>query len=122
MNFLNKWCETISRRRDKCRQDQGLVFTARVLAGLIVLVGILDVVSTNASLAAGNVESNVLIAAIQQAWGVWWFVPKLAVHMALALFVLWLPSKRMIWNARAGIMIYALIIASNMHFADWTIV
>lgn len=122
MSMINNWWETISQRREQSRQDQRLVLTARVLAALIVLVGILDVVSTNAALAAGYMESNVLIAAIQATWGIWWFVPKLAVHGALAAFVLWLPSKRMIWNARAGIMIYAVVIAANMHVADWQIV
>ena len=122
MGSIKNWCETINQRRVESRQDRRLVFTARVLAALIVLVGVLDVISTNAALAAGYMESNVLIAAIQAVWGVWWFIPKLAVHVALAAFVLWLPSKRMIWNARAGIMIYAVVIAANMHVADWQVI
>ena len=66
--------------------------------------------------------ANALVAAIQHHWGVWWFAPKLVVHILLALFVLWLPSRRMIWNARAGVMIYALIIAANFHLADWNVI
>ena len=77
-------------------------------------------VSTNASLAAGNTEANSIVASFQQNWGALWFIPKLLIHMTLALLVVWLPSRRMIRNARIGVAIYAVIIATNFHLADWT--
>jgi len=110
------------RRRARCRRDAKMRMTARFLALLIVVVGILDVVSTNASLAAGGVETNALILAIMNQIGDWWFVPKIAVHMLVALFLLWLPSRRMIWKARVCVVVYAMIIAANFHIADWAIV
>ena len=103
----------------KCRRESTQHGTALMLAVLIVFVGVFDVVSTNASLAAGNSEANALIASFQQGWGGWWFIPKIVIHVALALVILWLPSRRMIRNARIGIAIYAVIIASNFHLADW---
>ncbi len=110
------------RRRARCRRDSKLRMTARLLALMIVVVGILDVVSTNASIAAGGAETNALIAALMTQMGVWWFVPKIAIHVMVAAFVLWLPSRRLIWNARACVMVYTVIIATNFYIADWTIV
>ena len=95
--------------------------TALLLAAMLVFVGVLDVISTNAALAAGNAEANPLVAAFQRHWGIWWFVPKLSIHIALAAMVLWLPSRRMIWNARAGVILYVAIITSNFHIANWTL-
>ena len=104
----------------RCRADDTHHGTTLLLATLIVFVGVFDVVSTNASLAAGNSEANGFIASLQQDWGSLWFIPKLIIHIALALVILWLPSRRMIRNARIGVAIYAVIIAANFHLADWT--
>lgn len=94
---------------------------ARIFAALVVTVGIFDVLSTNAMLAAGNMEANVLMAGLQHNLGVWWFVPKLLVHVLVALIVLWLPTKTMIRNAQAGVLIYALVITNNFYLSNWTI-
>jgi hypothetical protein len=96
--------------------------TARFLALLIVVVGVLDVISTNASIAAGGVETNVIILAIMNQLGDLWFVPKVAIHILVALFLLWLPSRQMVWKARVCVVVYGMIIASNFHIADWAIV
>ena len=95
---------------------------AQLLALMIVVVGILDVVSTNASIAAGGIETNTLIAALMAQLGVWWFIPKMVVHVLVALFVMWLPSRQLLWKARVCVIIYTLIIATNFHIADWTII
>ena len=105
----------------RCRRDGAAQGTALTLAALLVAAGALDVLSTNASLAAGNTEDNPLVAALQRGWGVWWFVPKMAVHLALAAVVPWLPSRRMIRHARAGVLLYAAIVAGNLHLAGWTL-
>jgi hypothetical protein len=96
--------------------------TARLIALMIVVVGVLDVISTNASLAAGGSETNALIAAFMTQLGSWWFLPKMAVHFLVALFVLWLPSRRLLRNAQVCVAAYALIIATNFYIADWAIV
>ena len=113
----------IQRLRDysaKCRAEDAHHGRTLLLATLIVFVGVFDVVSTNASLAAGNAEANSIVASFQQNWGILWFIPKLLIHITLALIVIWLPSRRMIRNARIGVAIYAVIIATNFHLADWT--
>jgi hypothetical protein len=121
-NFVLGLQEMINRRRAHRRRDSRLRLAAQVLALMIVAVGILDVVSTNASIAAGGTETNALIAALMTQLGVWWFVPKLAVHVMVAAFVLWLPSRGLIWKARACVMVYTLIIATNFYIADWAII
>ena len=45
--------------------------TAGVLAVLIVVIGIFDVISTNVTLAAGNVESNPLVLWVQHHLDEW---------------------------------------------------
>jgi hypothetical protein len=114
---------SIQRLRDyseKCRADSTQHGTALLLATLLVFVGVFDVVSTNASLAAGNMEANGIVASFQENWGALWFIPKLVIHIALAIVILWLPSRKMIRNARVGVALYAVIIAANFHQADWT--
>ncbi len=114
----------IQRLRDysaRCRADRTHHGVALLLATLIVFVGVFDVVSTNASLAAGNREANGIVASFQNNWGDLWFIPKLLAHVAMAALILWLPSRRMIRNARVGVAIYAVIIATNFHLATGTV-
>jgi hypothetical protein len=94
---------------------------AQLLALIIVVVGVLDVVSTNASIAAGGAETNALIAALMTQLGAYWYVPKMAIHVIVALFLLWLPSRPLIWKARICVIAYTMIIATNFYIADWTI-
>ncbi len=49
-----------------------------VLAGVIVIIGGLDVVSTNVALAAGQIEANPLVRWLQADMGTWWSLPKMA--------------------------------------------
>jgi hypothetical protein len=121
-NFVMGLQETINRRRASRRRDSRLRMAAQLVALLIVVVGILDVVSTNASIAAGGMETNAIVASLMTQLGVWWFVPKLAVHFLVALFVLMLPSKRLLWKARACVMVYTVIIAANFYVAQSAIV
>ena len=71
-------------------------------ATLIVFVGVFDGISTNASLAAGNAEANGITATFQQNWGDLWFILKLIAHIAMAMVILWLPSRRMIRGENTG--------------------
>ena len=92
-----------------------------MFALMIVVVGVLDIVSTNASIAAGGIENNVFVAALMVQMGNWWFVPKLVVHLLVAAFILWLPSYQLLRKARACVLIYAVVIATNFYIADWAI-
>jgi hypothetical protein len=120
-NFVLNLQESVNRRRARRRRDSRLRLAARLLALMIVVAGVLDVVSTNASIAAGGVENNLFVAALMVQMGGWWFVPKLAVHLLVAAFVLWLPSYQLLRKARACVLIYTVIIATNFYMADWTI-
>ena len=93
---------------------------ARVVALLIVVVGVLDVVSTNASIGAGGAETNALVAAFMTRLDSWWFLPKIAIHLMVAAFVLWLPSRPLLWKAQLCVAAYTLVIFSNFHIAAWS--
>lgn len=120
-NFVLNLQESINRRRARRRRDSRLRLAAQLLALMIVVVGVLDVVSTNASIAAGGAENNVFVAALMMQMGDWWCVPKLTVHLLVAAFVLCLPTYQLLRKARACVLIYTVIIASNFYMADWAI-
>ncbi len=105
----------------KSRNNQRLRRWGRVLALAMVIVGGLDLVSTNAALAAGQLEGNPFLRSIQLDLGSWWSLPKMAFHLALAYLVLWIPSKRMLATGAVVSAVYVLLIANNLHWADWSI-
>ena len=113
--------ERLGRRAARSRLEPRLERTARVLAALLVVVGGLDLISTNAALAAGHLEGNSLVAAFQAELGSWWSVPKIAFHLILAWFVLWLPSKRMLKIAGLVIAGYAVIGANNFYLVGMAV-
>ncbi|MDH3475536.1 MAG: DUF5658 family protein [Rhodospirillales bacterium] len=85
---------------------------ALVLGLSLIFVGALDVATTNLALAAGNFEANPLVRALQGAFGPWWALPKMVVHLLFAWFLVWLPSQRMILIG-AGVVVMFLAIAAN---------
>jgi hypothetical protein len=99
------------------RRDHGLRRAARSLALAFVVLGSLDVVSTNAALAAGYIEGNPFVRILHAEFGTWWLVPKLAAHVLLASFVLWLPSRRILWGAGALIAFYLTVVTHNFILA-----
>ena len=110
-------------RRIACRSrnNHRLRRWGRILALAIVIVGGLDLVSTNVALAAGQLEGNPLLRLIQMDLGSWWSLPKMAFHLALAYLVLWIPSKRMLATGAMVSVAYVLLVANNFHLAGWTI-
>ena len=101
------------------RNNVHLVTTARILAILFVVVAGFDVISTTAALAAGHVEGNPVVREIQASLGAWWSAPKVGLHLALGLLILWLPSRKMISMARLVVVGYIAIIINNFHIAGW---
>ncbi len=104
-------------RAAKSRQVEQQVSAGRVLAILLVIVAGYDIVSTNAALAVGHMEGNPVIQSLQDQLGSWWSLPKVGVHLVLAMLILWLPSKRMLSVARFVIFMYALIVVNNLYLA-----
>ena len=97
------------------------VQAAWILALFLVVVAGIDVISTNAALAVGHAEGNPVVKDLQDNLGVWWSVPKIAFHLILALFVLWLPSRKMVSVARVVVGGYLAIVFNNFYFAGWLI-
>lgn len=107
--------DRLKERASRCRQDPKMVKGARIMAALVLLAGALDVISTNTALAAGLVEANPFVGAVQDYLGHWWSVPKITWHLALALFIIWLPSRRMLRVSTIVILGYATIIINNFY-------
>lgn len=61
---------------------------------LIVLVGILDVISTNLVLQAGGIETNPIVVWTMERLDEWWHVPKMVIHLVAGLLVYHLLSTR----------------------------
>jgi hypothetical protein len=103
----------------RARSDWQLVRRARLLALIFVVAGSLDIVSTNAALAAGHIEGNPLIGGLQDSLGAWWALPKYLFHVALAGLILWIPSRRMLKTAVAVNLAYFAIVLNNFYIVGW---
>ena len=88
-----------------------------VLAVVTVITGGLDLVSTNAGLATGQIEGNPLMLSLQAEMGTWWSLPKMAVHLGLAYLLLWIPSKPMLVVGAVTSVAYVLLVTNNMYLA-----
>ena len=85
MKFLGRLREiAIKVRRRNVRRFPA----ARLLSFLLVGVAFIDVISTNAALAAGHSEANTIVNYVQDRLGTWWSVPKIGLHVILALLIL----------------------------------
>jgi hypothetical protein len=80
--------------------------------GLVALLQVADIVSTNAALSKpGVIEANPLVAVSQLALGEYWFVPKLAIA-TIGLLLLYRAGKA--WPALAALTLYAIVVALNL--------
>lgn len=100
--------------------DRWLHRCAFILSLMIVLAGALDSLSTELALATGFArEANPLVRAVQEAIGVWWILPKMALHGALAWLVTWRPTWFTIGVMSLVTMLTFAAAANNfMIFAD----
>ena len=105
----------------RSRANERLKRWGRVLAAVMVIIGGLDVVSTNAALAAGQIEANPMVRSLQADMGTWWSLPKMAFHLVLAYLVLWIPSKRMLATGALVSSVYVLLLANNLYLAIWSL-
>ncbi len=103
----------------RSRNNMRLRYWGRVLAAVFVVIGGLDIISTNAALAAGHFEGNPLIRSLQADMGSWWSLPKMAFHLLLAYLILWIPSKRMLATGALVSAAYLLLLVNNFYFAGW---
>lgn len=85
-----------------------------VFGVLIVLLGVLDVISTNLVIAAGGSELNPIVAWFMESLDSWWHVPKLALHVIAGLLVFHaLKSRLAVGCAIALIIFYGIVVQNN---------
>jgi len=98
---------TIPARSDKTR-IMGAIFGV-----LIVLLGVLDVISTNLVLAAGGTELNPIVAWFMDTLDSWWPVPKLALHVIAGLLVYHVLRSRLAASCAVILIIFYVIVVQN---------
>ena len=64
-----------------------------LIAGIFVMLGILDALSTNWALEAGAFEVNGFMRYLQETLGPMWFVPKILLQALVATMIVWSPNK-----------------------------
>ena len=94
----------------KCKK---LVFMSWILAFLMMLLGSLDVLSTNIAISNGHIEANPVIRLLQLIFGIYWTIPKLFIHFLFSLFILCLPTALMIKLGFFVILGYSAIFINN---------
>ena len=107
----------IAMKAARSRNNPALRHCGFSLAALLLIAGGMDIVSTNIAIAAGYTEGNPIVGSLQTTLGSLWAVPKIALPIAAAYLVLWLPSRRMIRCARLVVAGYALIMVNNLWIA-----
>ena len=118
MNRLKR----LNRLAAKARQKNAhLITTAGLLSMFLVVVAGIDVVSTNAALAAGHVEGNPAVREVQAVLGTWWSAPKVGFHLVLGLFILWLPTRKMMFIARVVVIGYFAIFINNIYVTGYLV-
>lgn len=91
-----------------------LRYFAAFIGTMIVVLGILDVVSTNLVLEAGGVELNPIVALWMDHLDDWWHLPKLLVHLIAAYLVYYLLYTR--FTAAVAVLVvllYGIIVHHN---------
>lgn len=64
-----------------------------LIAGIFVMLGILDALSTNWALEVGAYEANGFMRYLQDQLGPMWFVPKILLQAIVATMIVWSPNK-----------------------------
>jgi len=64
-----------------------------LIAGIFVMLGILDALSTNWALEVGAYEVNGFMRYLQETLGPLWFVPKIMLQAVVATMIVWSPNK-----------------------------
>ena len=91
-----------------------LRYAGAILGVLIVLLGIVDVISTNMVLAAGGVEQNPIVAWIMEQLDSWWHMPKLLIHVVAGLLIYHLMNSRFTATvAVLLVLLYAAVVHHN---------
>lgn len=90
---------------------------AGLIAVAVIVVALLDVVSTNAGLLAGAVEVNPLMALTQAVFGSWWFAPKLALQLVAVAIVVLRPVRPVFVCVGGAAAVNAVVVVNNFALA-----
>lgn len=90
-------------------------YVGAITGVLIIVLGILDIISTNLVLAVGGVELNPIVAWSMEQLESWWHMPKLIVHLVAGLLVFHLLNSR--FTAALAfllVLLYGLVVHHNL--------
>lgn len=76
------------------KKPSAIRYLAAVAGLLIILLGILDVISTNLVLAAGGIEQNPIVAWTMRYLEAWWHMPKILIHVTVGFLVFHMLKTR----------------------------
>ncbi len=99
------------------RNSPRLKAASYLIAGILISLAILDVITTNLGLAAGAVEANKLIRWFQKNMGDWWFVPRLIAQLIPAIMIIWYPHRAVLLVVAPVIPILGLVVWNNAKLA-----
>ena len=98
-----------------------LRYFAAFIGTMILVLGILDVISTNLVLEAGGVEMNPIVAWWMKHLEYWWHLPKLLIHLLAAFLVYYLLYSR--FTAAVALLVvffYGLVVHHNFSLISAT--
>jgi hypothetical protein len=100
-------------------KNWGEINSSRIcLLAITAVLQVADVITTNALIGVqGAVESNRVMAAAIEAFGTYWWVPKILV-LPTVFYVLGRYQK--LWPATIVVVLYSLIIANNIFVISMT--
>ncbi len=103
------------------RRPGSIRYLAAFIATMIVVLGVLDVVSTNLVLEAGGVELNPIVSLWMEHLDQWWHLPKLLIHLLAAFLIYHLLNTRFTATvALLVVFIYGVIVHHNFSLLSTT--
>lgn len=99
------------------RNSPRLKAASYMIAGILITLAILDVITTNLGLAAGAVEANKLIRWFQKNLGDWWFVPRLLAQLIPAIMIIWYPHRAVLIVITPVIPLLGYVVWNNAKLA-----
>lgn len=85
-----KWLPGIAARN---RNSPRLMAAAYCIATCLIVLSILDIVTTNLGLDVGAMEANWIMRWFQKHLGDWWFLPRLIGQIVPAMMIIWYPHR-----------------------------
>lgn len=95
-----------------------MLAVAVALALTALCLGVLDVISSSAVLAAGNgFEVNPIHRWAQASLGQWWFMPKMLFHGVVGAMVIWYPARAVMLMVSPVLLLTAFAVWNNFSLA-----